>query len=112
MKRSGPPARKKPMKRVPMKQGRSKKQRRDAAEMDAATPELLRRSGGWCECGRGCGLRGAVRHHVDSRRHGDNSPENLRWLSDACHKWVHAEPKKARKLGLLPPNAKDDLEPG
>lgn len=100
----------KPLQRTPMKRG-SKKQAKDSREMAAVDPDLLMRSGGRCECGRGCGRWGEVRHHVESRRHGDNSLDNLRWLSDACHKWLHANPKQARALGLLPPSAKDDLPP-
>lgn len=45
------------------------------------------------------GLHG---HHVIRRTQGGpNTFDNCRWVCAACHTWIHANPTKARSLGLL-----------
>lgn len=47
--------------------------------------------------------RWLVRHHIWPRDlGGGNEPENLMWLCNAAHHWVHeVDWKRARELGLL-----------
>lgn len=82
-------------------------------ELDAMRPLVAARSRGRCE-GRVPGVctgRAEHVHHVKLRgQGGGNELGNLRHLCNACHRWVHANIKKARARGLLPPSAKDELD--
>jgi len=60
------------------------------------------RSGGGCECGRGCGLRANVHHHVAGRGGANpHHPDNLLHLADSCHRWVHDHPEESYDIGLM-----------
>ena len=83
------------------------KARQFAKELDDITPALLERAGGKCEvrivgvCGTGLAI--AHRHH--KRLRDDplcvNTLDILLYACDACHRWIHANPKMAYDLGLL-----------
>ena len=67
-----------------------------------ACAEVDRRSGGACECGRGCGLRANVHHHVAGRGGANpHHPDNLLHLADSCHRWVHDHPEESYDIGLM-----------
>ncbi len=71
-------------------------------ELEVMRPLVYDRAGGMCECGRGCGNRGEVVHHVIRRSQGgSNLIANLRLLAYDCHQWVHDHPTQARAIGLL-----------
>lgn len=36
-------------------------------------------------------------HHLSLRRYGNDWV----WMCDECHRWVHANPAKAKELGFL-----------
>jgi len=42
-----------------------------------------------------------VHHRVRRSQCGTDDPQNLITLCEACHRWVHANPYAARRLGLL-----------
>jgi hypothetical protein len=101
VKRSGPIAR-----RTPMNWKASTKNREFAAELDAVTPALEARSGGWCELGIsgvcGTGMAGLHRHHRRRRSQGGtNDLSNLIHLCDGCHTYVHAHPAISYSRGWL-----------
>lgn len=56
-------------------------------------------------CGRSLEHVSGSRHHRQLRRHGDHSAANLVLLcgsgTTGCHGWVHANPAKAKALGLI-----------
>jgi hypothetical protein len=96
------------IKRSPMKRSAQSvaKMRAFAKGLDDATPALVERAGGKCEariilvCGRN--ERIAHRHHKLPRSHGGtNDLDNLLYVCDACHNWIHGHPAEAYKLGLL-----------
>lgn len=67
-----------------------------------ACAEVDRRSGGACECGRGCGLRANVHHHIAGRVGTDpHRPSNLLHLADECHRRIHANPRQSYKDGTM-----------
>ena len=107
------------MKRSPMRRTRMKptaksqaKARAFQKELMEVTPALAERAGGRCEarvlmddrfrpvCGSGKG--DAHRHHIVERSHGGtNDLNNLLFVCDACHTWIHSHPEKANALGFL-----------
>ena len=67
-----------------------------------ACAEVDLRSGGACECGRGCGLRANIHHHIAGRGGANpHHPDNLKHLHDSCHQWAHDHPEQAYELGLM-----------
>lgn len=113
MKRTGPPERRKPLKRTAWHRVNAEpKQRRRAtgkrrSKRSGFSPkvraEIIERCGGVCEARiRGvCTGRGHHAHHVERRWRGNHTAENGRWLCAACHGWVHAHVAEAKALGLL-----------
>lgn len=118
MKRSGPPARRKPLKRSPMKPGasrlesggrlnqRSRKTIAAAPTRAAVVAEVLRRDR---ECrGRGltpveCQVWSTDCHELKRgawRRECWLDPDRCIGLCRACHDWVTGNPMAARPLGL------------
>jgi hypothetical protein len=83
------------------------KSRQFEADLDAVTPDLIKRSGGQCEarivmvCGSGMSI--AHRHHKLPRSNPacTNDLDNLLYVCQACHSWIHGHPKEAYALGLL-----------
>ena len=63
------------------------------------------RSAGRCECAGfnpDCTGVGQVAHHRRRRSQGGgHDPENLLWLSDPCHAYVHDHPTSAFPAGLM-----------
>lgn len=61
------------------------------------------RAGGACQAARpGCAGRGHQAHHLLPRSGGGaDHLDNLAWLCEPCHTWVHAHPGIAYRLGLL-----------
>jgi len=96
MKRGGP------LKRRTRLKAHSERGQSYADELAELAPLVEFRSRGNCECGRGCGLRGAAAHHRKRRSQGGpNTLANLLWLADACHAHVHANPSESYDAGLL-----------
>ena len=86
-----------------------KKARRDAQELRDVKPELLARSGGYCEArvSKDCTKVGTDPHHVRRRSQGGgNGGANLLWVCRCCHECIHAHPESSRELGLLAGAAK------
>lgn len=48
-----------------------------------------------------CGAPAVHRHHRKLRRHGDESEANLVPVCNACHTWIHANPKDAYATGYM-----------
>lgn len=67
---------------------------------------VRRRQNGQC---MRCGNRYSDLHHRQRRREGGHSYENLVGLCGTCHKWVHANPAKARELGYIIPISVNDI---
>lgn len=73
------------------------------------SPELRRykrhHRGQLCEAqlaAAGCQVIGTHAHHARLRAQGGGDHAgNLRWLCPPCHRWVHAHPLEAARLGLL-----------
>lgn len=64
--------------------------------------EVHARSMGRCECSPECTDRAEVLHHVRRRSQGGgNGAGNLLALSDAAHRFIHANPEWAYEHGLL-----------
>jgi hypothetical protein len=59
-------------------------------------------------CGVSLSSTSGSRHHRQLRRHGDHSPANLVLLcgsgTTGCHGWAHANPREARRVGLIVPS--------
>lgn len=99
MKRSGPLARRTPLRAV------GKKAQRDRAELRDVRAEVLLRSRGRCEA-RGfsplCTGYGTQAHHIVRRSQGGtNDPANLLWVDAACHVAIHHHPAAAMRAGFL-----------
>lgn len=78
--------------------------RRNAARYAQARAVVYDRSGGQCEAliEGVCLSRGDQAHHVRRRSQGgSDDPSNLKWVCDACHGHIHANPAAAEELGLL-----------
>ena len=102
MKRGEPMKRRTPLRRSRFSPRPSHGQQAHYDAMNELRPQLVKRSAGACKCGRNCMAMGAHAHHVIRRSQGGpDSLENLRWLSLACHFWVHTHVQEARDLGLL-----------
>jgi hypothetical protein len=56
-----------------------------------------------------CGARYAELHHRQRRREGGHGYENLVGLCSTCHKWAHANPKRAVEDGYIIPIHIDDI---
>ena len=71
-----------------------------------ARAEVYERSGGLCEAaveGR-CPHQGSEAHHKRRRSQGGaDTADNLVWLCELHHRWVHANPTAAIDVGLLVP---------
>ena len=99
MKRTGPPARKTPMRRV------SKKMRKRDAAYPSSRTAIYERAEGMCEastCGIECPKPMTDVHHIRGREIPD--PHDLSNLIGLCwwhHRKVHAEPEWARETGLM-----------
>ena len=82
-----------------------KRGKRNAAELRAVKADLLLRSRGRCESpglSEHCTGYGTAAHHIVRRSQGGaNTLDNLAWLCDPCHSYVHANPAHAFTLGLL-----------
>jgi hypothetical protein len=85
---------------------RSKKLEDFAAELKAQEPALIKRAGGKCEvrvpeaCGKG--FRMYHRHHKMMRSHGGtNDLDNLLWVCDGCHTYIHNHPAESYEKGWL-----------
>lgn len=49
-----------------------------------------------------CTVRGVHAHHVRLRSQGgSDGPENLLWVCQPCHTWIHDHPADAAALGLI-----------
>lgn len=69
---------------------------------EESAAEVIRRSGGWCECSERCTDRGEVIHHRLLRSQGGgHEPSNLLHLSVRHHLRVHANPAESYAQGLL-----------
>jgi hypothetical protein len=77
--------------------------------MQATVTLNLRQRGRCPACGITLDNDGA-RHHRQRRRDGGDRLANLVILHTKCHRWVHANPEDARKLGLIVSFAGDPLE--
>lgn len=92
-----------PLKRTPFKRS-NKRARQVSKEMKEAEKEMgppvcvLKLSGEGPACHGRC-----HRHHVRPRGPGvSNGPDNLLWVCDAHHYWIHnVNPRRARELGVL-----------
>lgn len=74
------------------------------AELDEMTPIVMVRAGYRCEARLdGCTYTPQETPHHRKRRSqgGTNALGNLLAVCTLCHDWIHAEPAKARDLGLL-----------
>ena len=85
---------------------RTKKKDAFARELDSVTPALIERAQGACElqipdvCGNGMGVM--HRHHRLRRSHGGtNDLEQLLYVDDACHAYVHTHVEEAYLAGWL-----------
>lgn len=113
----------KPRRRI---RARGKKALRTAGDERAFRSALQHRSMGYCEatervanladfrvvhtvCGTGILHAGTDPHHLwpEDRRRGLHDPERGVWLCRRAHEWVHANPRRARELGLLRPDPED-----
>ena len=87
------------------KEARQKRSKRaKAVKYAQARAEVIERSGGRCEAAvEGvCRGGGDQAHHVRRRSQGgQDDPSNLKWVCDACHGHIHANPTAAEALGLL-----------
>lgn len=122
MKRSGPPRRRKALRRggalapqskravgrIPDKGRADRRPAKTAphrwdADWQEARMACMFRAGGACQAARpGCNGRGGQAHHLLPRSAGGtNDQANLAWLCEPCHSWVHAHPHTAYRLGLL-----------
>ena len=95
MKRSGPLARRTPMRRTgPLRRGRGNpipQSSRDA---------VLTRSGGRCEAATPvCMCRAVHVHHLAGRS--SHAPSNLLHVCSACHAFIHANPSISYQHGWL-----------
>ena len=98
MKRTGPPARKTPMRRV------SKKMRKRDAAYPSSRTAIYERAEGMCEarCTTSCAGDGHQVHHIAGR--GGPDPHRLGSLllvCAACHAEIHANPEWAYEAGLM-----------
>lgn len=78
--------------------------RAERDDVPVATRELLRaRSRGRCEAlvPGVCTHHASDAHHRQRRRDGGHGIGNLVDLCRACHRWAHANPARARELGLI-----------
>jgi hypothetical protein len=81
------------------------KKREYDLELKAQEPALIKRAGGKCEanttaCGKG--FRMYHRHHRLMRSHGGtNDLDNLMWVCDGCHTYIHNHPKESYEKGWL-----------
>ena len=77
---------------------------RGSALYRAARRSIQARSQGRCEArieGICTGI-GVLAHHVRRRSQGGGDiAQNLLWLDDACHTWIHAHPAESVELGFL-----------
>lgn len=94
------------------------KRRPTSTTPSAATRRRIRaRSGGRCEAQESPGCPegyhdGEELHHVIRRgQGGGHGDENLRWICGDAHRWIHANPAEARKLGLLASAKSDKIRP-
>ena len=82
----------------------SSKVKKFAEELEKMRPLVAARSRGRCE-GRVPGVctgQAEHVHHIKLRSAGgDNTLANLKALCHPCHTWTHANPAKARAVGLL-----------
>lgn len=65
---------------------------------------LAQRSEGRCEArfSEQCEGRGVEAHHIVRRSQGGtDDPVDMVWLCTCCHTEIHANPKRAKAVGLL-----------
>ncbi len=87
------------------------KTRRESQALVRARRFVQERSAGLCEarhlgiCGPWVQHLGAHAHHVwpEDRDRGVHDPARMRWLCPEAHRWTHANPARAKELGLLRP---------
>ena len=65
-------------------------------------PDLSTRSRGLCEARTEACITEAVhKHHIQPRRHGDHSAENLLHVCAPCHGHIHSHPEESYRMGWL-----------
>lgn len=112
LKRTGPPKRRAPMRsKAPKK--RTPRGKLGGAVTKANRKKVRARSLGLCEArvARDCTGYGEHTHHRKLRSQGGtNATVNLLDVCNRCHTWIHANPEKALKRGLLVPSWKNPSE--
>ena len=99
MRRSGPIARKTPLKRTPMKRTRSVSK---AEFHPSVRSEVERRSGGRCEAQTpSCSGRAVLMHHRSRRKAGDGSVECALHVCSGCHDFIHSNVALSYEKGWL-----------
>lgn len=107
MKRS-PLRRKKPMwaqpNRMRSKPAARRSKSRAAKAYAVARGDAMLRAKGRCEarCSPRCRIYGSQAHHKLRRSQGGaDTADNLLWVCDPCHRWIHDHPARSFELGLL-----------
>lgn len=81
--------------------GGVRRKRRKTRLPEESARAVIRRSRGRCEAGApGCLKVGQHLHHRRFRSAGeDHSPANLLHVCRVCHEWIHANKRRAKRLG-------------
>lgn len=95
------------------KRRKSEKKKAYEKELNALTPELLKRSRGMCEVSVSpqCNGRTEHRHHRKvGRGKGTNTLAGLLYVCNACHSHIHLHVTESRGLGYLVKSSDDPAE--